>query len=425
MLNHDPQPPGNTSQLDEGPGVDRHMGEGSSRRINARVELVRELLRYVAATNSASPVRREFGWRWNEVDDLQFRHAMDAGLAPLLWRLAQETTGPVPAAWSDTLKASDLMARIVYGNMRDAAVEIIDACRERGVRVTLLKGISIGDQHYPAAHLRPMGDVDLLVAKGDRDWVEAMMLDRGYARMTQFHEGVGAPHGAPLFLRERRVWVEIHTGLFPEDDRLRGNELFSSSQIESQTVASTFQGRPVGRLTEELQLAYIASYWIRDLQRDAFHASGARPLFDATYLLKASGSQLDWDAMLGFLDNDLAAASLYVLLSFLSTQRLDSSASRILPRLASTQGLVGAPELRILSAMIDASLVGGRPFLGRFGERHTMIARSVLNSLLAHGTLVGKLMSLPWNIVFPSWIPERYTFRYQHQRLRRLLFAER
>jgi hypothetical protein len=403
--------------------VGQQTQQGRSSPVEARSgpALVRELLKYAAATPSTNPGNREVGLRWDEVGDRQIRYVMDAGLAPLLYRATQDTIEQSPAAWRDALKAADLTARVIYGNVCDATSEIIDACRERGVRVTLLKGISISDQHYPAAHLRPMGDIDLLVAENDREWVESMMLRRDYSRMSDFRPGEGAPHGAPLFHRERRVWVEIHTALFPKGERLMRKGLFSPSQIDSQTVASTFQGRPVYRLTGELQLVYIASYWIRDLTRNAFHPSFVTPLLDAVYLLKASGQALDWDGLLEWLDNDIATASLYVMLLYLSAHGLDHSATRILSRLASSQDIVRAPELRIICAMIDTNLVGGRPFLGQFGERHPMVARTVLNSILASGSHVGKLLSFPWNVVFPPWIPERYSIRYQRQRFRRLL----
>ena len=384
--------------------------------------LVRALLQYAAAP-PCRRANRAAELHWSTVDDRELRHVINTGLAPLLWQMAQEVGTPPPPAWHDTLLAADLTARVVYGNMCDATVDIIDACQENGVRVTLLKGVSVGDQHYPAAHLRPMGDVDLLVAKRDRGWVEAMMLRRGYTRMAGFHAEDGDPHDTPLFQPELRVWVEIHTGLFPEGDLLRRNRLFAPSWLALQTVASTFRGRPVGRFSEELQLAYIASYWIRDLSNNGMHASFVKPLLDAVHLLEASGPLLDWDGMLEWLDNDLAAASLSVLLSFLSTRGFCAVPERILARLASAQDIVGATELRIVGAMIDRSLVAGRPFLGSFGERHPMIAITVLKSLLAKGSHAGKLLSLPWAMVFPPWIAQRYTLRYQRDRLRRLLLG--
>lgn len=351
-------------------------------------------------------------------DDRQLQHVVRAGLAPMLWWWARESGAALPSAWQAPLQAADLTAQVVYGNMRDTAVDVIDACRDAGVRVTLLKGLSIGEQHYPRAHLRSMADVDLLVPDSDGARVRKMLQRRGYARMAGFHEKEDF-HGAPLFQPELGVWVEIHTGLFHDADRLRRNRLFAPSQLERQIVASTFAGRPVGRLRTELQLVYVASYWMRDSTSYGLHASFVRPLLDAVYLL--AGSEPDWDRMLDELDNETAAASLYVLLSFLSTRGLCAVSERVLAHLAAAQNLVGTVELGILDAMIDRSLLEGRPLLGSFGERHPMIVETLLRALLGRGSAAGKLLSLPWGLVFPPWVAERYTLRYHRDRLGRLL----
>jgi len=318
------------------------------------------------------------------------------------------------------VQGADLSAQVVAGNIRDATLEVVDACRDAGVRVTLLKGVSIGEQHYPAAHLRAMGDVDLLVDECDGVRVRRMLQRRGFVRMAGFHEREDY-HGAPLCLPELGVWVEIHTGLFHEDDPLRRNRLFSPSHIARQTVASTFGGREVGRFTAELQLVYIASYWMRDSSNYGLQASFVRPLVDAVYLLAQPGPELDWDGMLEWLDNDLAAASLYVLLSYLAVRDLCSVPQRILARLASAQRRVGRVELRILTRLIDRTLLEGRPLLGEFGERHPMIGETALRVLLDTRPVAMKLVTLPWAMIFPPWVSERYTWSYQRGRMRRFL----
>ena len=355
------------------------------------------------------------------LDERRLQHVVRAGFAPMLWRWAREAGAALPAEWLATLHAADLTAQVVYGEVRDATIDILDACRELDVRVTLLKGVSIGDQYYPAPHLRPMGDIDLLVAERDREPVEAMLLRRGYARMPGFREEAGDPHGAPLFLPERRVWVELHTGLFPEGDRLRRDRLFAPDTLEHYAVDSAFAGRPVRRLSAELQLVYLASYWMRDMSNYGPNPTFAKSLFDAVYLLGPSGPDFDWDGMLEWLDNDFARASLYALVSFLATRGLCRVPEGILARLAAAQDIAGALENRILGAMIDRGLIEGRPLLGSFGERHPMIAETVLRSMLSDGSPAAKLLSLPWAMVFPPWIAERYTLRYQRERLGRLL----
>ncbi len=349
------------------------------------------------------------------------RHALDAGLGALLYRATRDSLERVPPAWRDALKSADLTAQVRNGNLCDTADEVIDACQEMGVPVTLLKGISISDQHYPAPHLRPMGDIDILVRERESQLVESTLLRRGYSRMSNFQLDEHSHHGVPLFHPERRVWVEVHTGLFPNASRLRGNTLYGPSNVAAQSIASTFHGRPVFRLTDELQLVYIASYWIRDLSMHGIHPSFVIPLLDAVYLLKASRQTLDWDGLLAWLDNDMAIASLYIMLAYVCRCGFDESASPILSRLASRQNIVGAREMRIIDFMLDTYLIGGRKFMGSFGDRHPMLEATVWDTLLAPGSYSGKLLSLPWNLVFPPWIQDRYSMGYQMGRLARLL----
>jgi hypothetical protein len=178
-----------------------------------------------------------------------------------------------------------------------------------------------------------------------------------------------------------------------------------------------FDERPVLRLTDELQLAYIASYWLRDIARNGTHPTFLMPLFDAIFLLRSSAHALDWDALLASLDNELAAASLYLLLVEASTHGFDETLAPILPRLAARQRIFGAAELRIMHGMLDDCLIEGRRFMGAFGERHPRIETTVLDTLLTPAPFVRKLAVLPWNLVFPPSVPQRYSLRFHTRRM--------
>jgi hypothetical protein len=374
-----------------------------------------------AATEQPSSSGDRFGpLPVQELDDRQFQYVIDAGMAPLLYRAIRDQIDQVPAARRDALLSAELTAQVRHGNLIDTANEVIDTCRHLQVPITLLKGISISDQHYPAGHLRPMGDIDVLIPAQAYESVESALLRRGYSQKSDDHRGQDPHHGVPLFHPQRHVWIELHTALFRKSASLRRNRVFSSSQIAAQSVTSTFHGRPVHRLTDELQLAYTASSWIKDLSRNGIHPSFLIPLLDAIFLLKASGRTLDWEGMLGWLDNNMAIASLYLMLAYLSRQGLNHSADSILPRLASMQDIVGPAELGIINAIVDNYLVGGKPGARAFTEWHAWI---VLNTLLAPGSHAAKLLSLPWNLAFPPGLPGRYTVRYQLGRITRALRA--
>ena len=357
-----------------------------------------------------------------DAEDSQFLHTVDAGLTPLMYHAMRGCPERVPPAWRDALLSADLTAQVRFGNLCEVADEVVDACQRAGVRPTLLKGISISHQHYPIPHLRPMGDLDILVPESELELVESTLLRSGLVRLPDQVRPAGSHHGIPLCHPKRHVWVEIHSALFPKGSDLSSSALFSSAQIAAHSIASTFLGRPVYRLTDELQLVYIASSWIRDLSSNQIHASLVLPLLDAVYLLKASGKSFDWDRLLAGLDgNELPAACLYIMLAYLSERGLVASASPVLARIASRQRIVGAWERKVIDFLLDTYLVGGRPFARFFTEWSALI---VLNTLLERGSRLRKLFALPWNIIFPPSLPKRYSVRFHAERIARFLRRE-
>lgn len=353
-----------------------------------------------------------------EVDDLQFRWVMDAGLGPLLYRAVASHTGQTSSTRRSALLSADLTAQVKHGNLVDTAIEIVDLCNGLRVPVTLLKGISFSDQYYPSGHLRPMGDIDILVPEQAHRAVEAALLDSGYIRMAGYQADEHSHHGIPLRHPQRDAWVEVHRMLFSKNVNLRCNALFSASNIAAQSVVSTFHGRPVHRLTRELQLVYLASTWIRDLSRNPFHPTLAIPLVDSVRLLCAAPEALDWNELLTWLDNDMARASLYLMLGYLSRHGLYRPPQEVISQLESTQDLVRGVERTIIHALVHNYLVSGKPFTRLFRAWH------VWDTLLAPGSHVGKLVLLPWNIVFPRSAPDRYRPSYHVRRIGRRLRGE-
>jgi len=124
-----------------------------------------------------------------------------------------------------------------------------------------------------------------------------------------------------------------------------------------------FDGKRVNRLTDELQLIYIASSWVGDLARSpkiSAHPSHLASLLDAIYLLKASKDTLDWERVLDWLGDDMETVCLHITLTYLRRRGLGQFDPSVLSRLAARQHLVRALELRFIHAMLDRYLIGGR-----------------------------------------------------------------
>jgi len=378
--------------------------------------LIGDLLHYAAGRGDAGTSRDH-----SQADpdlERQLQYLRDTGFAPLLQRAVSDRVLSVPAAWSETLLAESLTAQVRHGALVDAAIDVLDACDHLGVPLTVLKGISISDQFYPAPHLRPMGDVDVLVAAEDRNRVEAALVALGYRQDSAHPRRPAAHHGAPLFDPGRRVLIEVHSALFPDDDNLRQNELFSAAHVSAHSVASSFHGRAVNRLDAETQLVYLAASWLRNLSRNGFHPTFVPALFDAVYMLKAGGTCLDWDDAFEWLDNELARCYLYLMLRYVDRLELTDAALPILPRLLASQERVGPVELRLIDAMLDTYLVGGASFTRVFNSWHATI---VLDVLLAPRSSAAKLALIARNIAFPPRIEEARTLAYQLVRVARFL----
>jgi hypothetical protein len=106
------------------------------------------------------------------------------------------------------------------------------------------------------------------------------------------------------------------------------------------------------------------------------------------------------------------------MLSYLSRHSLCQVEPPILSRLASSQDVIGPLVLRIIHSMLDKYLLGGRPFSRFTREWHVSI---VLSTLLAPGSSGRKFAAVPWNILFPPSVAERYSVRYQLGRIARLM----
>ena len=337
--------------------------------------LALELLRY-AAGNSSPTSDGQLSSLLREVSDRELRWLLAGGLGPLIFHATRNISDGMPAKLREVLLSADLTAQVLHGAIIDSAKDVIDACAVCEVPVTLLKGISISGQYYPEAHLRPMSDVDVLIPAQGYSAVESELARRGFQRGSD-PPMEDAYHGIPLVHRERRVWVELHTALYPQRSGLMENSTFGLQNVAARSVDSLFHGRQVRRLSNELQLVYIASSWIQDLTLSRIHPTSLPALFDAVYLLKSSGENFNWSEINSWLDDELAATSLFVVLSYLARRGLCAPAA--LSPFRSHQRLVGAIQLPIIHAIVDHYLIGGRP----------------------------------WNLLLPPPVPGRYNLRRQ------------
>jgi hypothetical protein len=288
----------------------------------------------------------------------QIRWAVETGLGPWLRRCTANDPDAAASPLWPLVHSADLTARVIAGEQLDAMDEVARVCEDHATPVTLLKGISICEQYYPEPHLRVMRDIDLLIDEDRIPAIESRLLELGYVRMSEnppaFYET--HHHTAPFFHPHRRVWLELHRQLLPSNCLGGWAGMFGLEAIRSQLRPSFFRGRPVNRLSDELQLLYLAVHWAFGLQR----VGGMVGMLDVSRILN-SAPHLEWERILGWLDGSSAVSTyLCLLLTYLDGRHLANIEPGILREVYSRQRSFGAMNLAALHAVIDRYVVDGR-----------------------------------------------------------------
>jgi hypothetical protein len=307
----------------------------------------------------------------------------------------------------------------------DAMSEIIDVCEGRVPPLTLLKGISICEQYYPEPHLRPMRDIDFLVEAGAHPTVESLLFKLGYHQESKSSPEVYERHhhNMPFFHPKRGIWVEVHRGLFPRKSKVGAEQLFSLDHFITQLRPSEFQGREINRLSDELQLVYIASHWAQNFQA----IGGMVAMLDIIYLWNHASKKLNWGQILDWLPGSVASTHLYLLLGYLNRHRLIDISQEMLKQLFLRQRSFGKMNLHIIYSLIDRYLVDGENYGKVLSLRNCFL---LWEALVAARSPLINLMLMPWRLILPYRLRKRFESYetspiFDLKRLGRALFSLR
>lgn len=334
------------------------------------------------------------------LDASHVRWTLETGLGPLLFYVTREDPQAFTSPLWPLLRGADLTAQVLITEHIGAMAEIIDACQGRIQTITPLKGISLAEQYYPLPHLRLMRDIDFLIADTDLPAVEGVLSALGYSQPFRQSGGNGVTHhhGSPFVHQKKGIWVEVHWRLFSSLTPFGADKLFQREHLVAQLQPSTFQGRNVTRLSDEMQLVYIASHWFRDYNLIAV-LGATNAMLDIIYLLRQRKRPLDWEKILEWLHDSVATVPLYLLLTYLQRYRLIEVAPEVLTELSHRQQPLGLPTLAILHAMIGRYMVDGKSYGPILNERN--ISR-LWDTLLLPGSPGRNLLRAPWHLL-PSW----------------------
>ena len=214
----------------------------------------------------------------------------------------------------------------------------------------------------------------------------------------------------PFFHPLRKIWVEVHSRLFPPTATVADDKVFSRDQITSQTVSLEFRGVRCMQLTDEMQLVYTSSHWAEEFNS----ARGLVPIVDVFYLLTRSTHVIDWGLILSWLPGTAASAHLCLMTSYLERRGLITIPEEVRKKLLAYATNVNHLNLSLLCRLIDAFLVEGQPYGRMLTGANVGI---IWKTLLSRGSPASNLLSISWNLVLPPGEPRRFNPAFQLSRI--------
>ena len=297
------------------------------------------------------------------------RWAVRTGLGPLLRRVTPSDAPLVRSPAWPLVVGADLAARLESAEQIEATVRILDACRGRLAPPLLLKGIALCESVYPEPHLRPMRDVDLVVDAAEVPALTAVLAELGFRPEVSDDRYEGHHHARPMVHPRSGVCVEVHHRLFRLDGPLGAEPLFHPDNLRAHQVEAVFRGRPVRRLSPEMQLLHVAAHWSASAKL-LEGPGGLLPLLDVSYLL--ASQPVRWPVIVDALRGPRALPGVYALLAYGTRRGVLAVPEEVLAALRSRQRAFGRVSEAVLFRLLDRGAAQGRraaPLIGRTGAR--------------------------------------------------------
>jgi hypothetical protein len=341
------------------------------------------------------------------------RWLVDAGIGPLAAKALGQARASLSPDLQELLLAVDLSSRFDSSARADALKTILDhAGDDHGIG--LLKGILFAFDFYPEPHWRPMGDIDLLAAPDKTAGLTELLHDLGYVNAAREDAEYFETHHhlMPFHLPGTNIWIEVHTGLFPERSGLAGPGPFDPARVHEHTRQIDFFGHPVSALTCEMQFFHTSAHWAEEIRL----VGGLLGLLDIYMLLRKVQSDLDWDWIFSQSGNPLHIAPGQLATGYLERAGLLQLPGDVRASLRRF-GKLGRAALKVHYSIIDRYLVlGQQP--GNFMNRANLLTTWKTTLHRGRNPLFPALVL--WNIAFPEDEAERFSIDYQVRRLRNL-----
>jgi len=322
-------------------------------------------------------------------------HALELGLGSAIAYVGGSANSPRGLPCAEKIRAAELTAHALTSAAYDSLAQALAAARHVQCPVILLKGAATALRYYPSPHLRPMGDIDVLVPM-DRHAAFEDALRRFNFRQYPIDPYVNYDdhlHTAPFWDPERDVWIEVHTSVFPRDYRLAQEPRFSPVAIAAQLTPITVRDQAASAMNDELQLVYTSARW-----SEMFNPRhGVYPILDAALLVGKHHDTLDWDRVLALVRGSWAALPLHLMLWYLDESELAPVPPAVLHTLTTTNYCHLNPHsLRVLGRVISTCVIEGT-----FVKSNEPRIQLVWTSLVRPKSLSGYLRAIAHRVARP------------------------
>jgi len=359
-------------------------------------------------------IPRASSFDWGAVPASAIPHALEIGLGPVLAYVADNAGATHDLPFADRIRAAELTARALTAGKYDTLSEVLTAARDIECRLVLLKGAATALRYYPAPHLRPMGDIDVLVAADRQPLLEARLRALGFQQRSNQPAAAFARwhHSMPFYCSQRGTWIDVHSNVYPPQHPQAHDPLFSWEAITSQ-LSPVGIGKQTGYvMNHELQLVFTSARWAEEFDP----ARGIYPILDAALLIEKHSDTLDWDRILAMVRESWASTALHLMLSYLCRWHLALVPPEVLDTLAAGDRHANRIFFPLLHRLITVYAIEGRPFgLAATTEGHL---RVVWSSLLRPMSPTANLFSVPYHLACPPGHPERFSPLYAMRRIR-------
>lgn len=321
---------------------------------------------------------------WAAIPPSAIERSLELGLGPVVAHVARTVDDRHALPHQERIRAAELTAHAVTAATYDSLAHALAAARQAQCPVVVLKGAATALRYYPSPHLRAMGDIDVLVpVDGQAAFEDALRAFR--FRQFPIDPAVNYDdhlHSAPFWDPEQRVWIEVHTSVFPRDYRLAHDKRFSWDAIAAQLTPIAVRDQTACAMHHELQLVYTSARWSEMF--DPRH--GVYPILDAALLVRQHRDTLDWERILALVKGSWAALPLHLMLWYLDDSELAPIPTHVLHTLGTSDHHLNPRSLRILKRVISTCVIEGA-FINSNEPRLQLLWTSLVRPKSLHGYL--------------------------------------